>query len=59
VSGPSDTEPSPPPSGIAAEIVEAAADDVADVLAAIRVQVGNLEAIQSLLRREAAEAKQR
>jgi hypothetical protein len=51
-----DTEPSPPP-GVQAEIADAAADDLDDVLAAMRVQLSNLETISRLLRSEAAEAR--
>ena len=51
-----DTHPSPPP-GVEPEIVQAAADDVDDVIAALRAQVSNLEAVAKLLRREATDAR--
>jgi hypothetical protein len=52
-----DTHPSPPP-GVAPEIADAAAADIDDTIAALRVQVANLQAVANLLRREAAEARQ-
>lgn len=48
-----DTTPCPPP---ACEIMLAVADDIADTIEALRVQLRNLEAVEHLLRREAAEA---
>lgn len=53
MTGPSDPEPSTRP-GVDPEIVEAIADDVDQIIAALHVAAHNLENLASGLRREAA-----
>jgi hypothetical protein len=49
-----DTQPSPPPSDLDAELLEALAEDVDAAVASLRDQAHNLETVATGLRREAA-----
>ena len=53
MSGPGDTEPSPPPG----EMLDALADDLDSAIETLRVMVHNLENLASGLRREAAPSR--